>query len=107
MSYDMGQSEFAELAGIGRASLSRWESGQHIQNRSSDNLLFLLSFRENMTKLRRRAAAQAEPGNAAAHQLSDPKRRFRQLNNADLEILKIEADCFDPFPAHLEAAQCM
>lgn len=96
LSYDMGQAEFADLAGIGRASLSRWESAQVIQNKSSDNLLFLLSFQDNMTKLRRRVEAYKNRSHKTGSGTA-PSAKFRTLKNRDIEILKIEADCFDPY----------
>jgi len=105
MSYDMGQSEFADLARIGRASLARWESGQLIQNHSSDNLLFLLSFPENVVKLRKRTRAlKVQKGSEPPLGLN--KSKFRQLKTEDVAILKIEADCFDPFCAFEEGATC-
>lgn len=104
-SYDLGQSEFADLAGIGRASLARWEGGQLIQNHSSNNLLFLLSFPENLNKLRKRAQALKAQTSAAPSWAN--KSKFRQLKNEDVKILKIEADCFDPFCAFEEGATCM
>lgn len=102
-SYEMGQSEFADLTGIGRASMGRWESGQLIQNRSTDNLLFLLSFPENLNKLRRRAGAKEE--RKSGHVKSEAGK-FRVLTSQDVEILQIEADCFDPFAVYPEGLAC-
>ena len=45
--------EFAELTGIGEASLARWESGRLIQNVAYDTLLHLLTFPENVDRIRR------------------------------------------------------
>ena len=37
------QQEFAELTGIGEATISRWERGRLLQNRANDNFLRLLA----------------------------------------------------------------
>ena len=37
--YGLSQAEFSRIAGIGEASLSRWETGAQLQNASSDRLL--------------------------------------------------------------------
>jgi putative zinc finger/helix-turn-helix YgiT family protein len=46
------QSEFAELTGIGVATLSRWEQGRLIQTRALDRYLRLLQWEENVQRLR-------------------------------------------------------
>ncbi len=40
---DMSREEFAELTGLGTASLARWEAGSHPQNAAYDRLLRLLN----------------------------------------------------------------
>lgn len=40
---NLSQQDFARLAGVGVATVSRWERGRLIQNRGNDNLLFLLA----------------------------------------------------------------
>ena len=52
--YALSQAEYAEVLGFGKASLSRWEGGLLIQNQSSDNLLFLSTFKENLSRLKYR-----------------------------------------------------
>ncbi|MGH7173755.1 MAG: type II toxin-antitoxin system MqsA family antitoxin [Gemmataceae bacterium] len=37
------QQEFAELTGIGEATISRWERGRLLQNRANDNFLRLIA----------------------------------------------------------------
>lgn len=51
--YGMSQDEFAKATGLGLASIKRWECGAQIPNQSSDNLLRLLAFNENMDRLQR------------------------------------------------------
>lgn len=41
--FGMSRAAFAELTGLGEASLGRWESGAVIQNRANDRYLRLLS----------------------------------------------------------------
>ena len=51
------RSDASELTGIGEASLGRWERGASTQSLAFDRYLFLLSFRENVQRLRRYVAA--------------------------------------------------
>ncbi len=51
----LSRKAFAELAGVGEASLARWESGAQIQSESNDNLLRLLVDDKNVQELARRA----------------------------------------------------
>ena len=45
------QSKFAEVTGIGIASINRWEKGGVIQNPAMDNYLFLTGIAGNLTAL--------------------------------------------------------
>ncbi len=47
----MSQDQFAQMSGFGKASLGRWERGELLPNRSSDNLLRLLAYPENVVRL--------------------------------------------------------
>jgi putative zinc finger/helix-turn-helix YgiT family protein len=51
----MSQAKFAEITGIGVASLSRWESGQLMQSKSHDNLLRLTELRLNVEFLEKKS----------------------------------------------------
>ncbi len=55
----LSRAEFCELTGFGAASLQRWESGMVVPNASSDRLIFLLQFPDNVERLRKRTAAIA------------------------------------------------
>jgi len=77
--YDLTQEDFAKLTRFGVASLSRWETGQLIQNGANDQLLYLLHFKENVERLRNRSVegqtvpiTRHEPVAARTH-------RFRAL----------------------------
>jgi putative zinc finger/helix-turn-helix YgiT family protein len=50
----LGRAEFCQVAGFGPASLQRWESGLIVPNASSDRLIFLLQYPENVERLRTR-----------------------------------------------------
>ncbi len=52
--------EFCQLTGFGSASLQRWESGMVVPNASSDRLIFLLRYPDNVERLRKRATAIAQ-----------------------------------------------
>ena len=52
--YGMSRTEFARITRIGEASLADWENGRIIQNGAYDQLLFLLTYPENLERLRKR-----------------------------------------------------
>lgn len=54
--YHMSRAEFAAISGLGSASLARWETGALIPNAANARYLFLLSFAENITRLRAKDA---------------------------------------------------
>lgn len=49
---NLTRERFADLTGIGVASLARWENGQLVQSKSQDRYLRLLRFPENIRRLR-------------------------------------------------------
>ena len=53
----LARAQFCEISGFGIASLQRWESGATTQSLSSDRLIYLLRFPENLERLRQRNAA--------------------------------------------------
>jgi putative zinc finger/helix-turn-helix YgiT family protein len=56
----LGRAEFCEIGGFGIASLQRWESGQVIPNASSDRLIYLLQYDDNINRLKARNYAGKE-----------------------------------------------
>ncbi len=74
--YGLTQEVLAELTGLGVASLGRWERGAGIQNEACDALLRLLTFPENVERLRNRRASEAE---------QDPNPGMRATGAQDLE----------------------
>lgn len=94
---NMSQTEFATVSRIGRASLARWESGAIYQNGSSDSLIYLLGFPENVARLKSRFDTnrpdefRASPGE---------KPRFRCLTEAQIISMKISCATFELHPEH-------
>jgi putative zinc finger/helix-turn-helix YgiT family protein len=88
----MTQKGFADLLGVGHASLERWEGGENMQNQSMDNLILLLSspanknwlddqrLRRERTHLRRQAVV--------------PLDRFRVLSEAESIALRARSQKF-------------
>jgi DNA-binding transcriptional regulator YiaG len=52
--YGLSRPEFARLTRLGEASLARWEAGLLIQNAAYDQFLYLLTFPENIERLKQR-----------------------------------------------------
>ena len=50
--YGMTRAAFAQLTGLGEASLNRWENGLSIQTHANDRYLRLLKHAENLLRLR-------------------------------------------------------
>ena len=56
--YEMNRSEFAQVTGLGEATLNRWENGTLVQNRANDRYLRLLAIPEVMNRLTQLLAAR-------------------------------------------------
>jgi DNA-binding transcriptional regulator YiaG len=80
---------WANLTGLGEASLARWENGHLIQNPANDRLLYLLMFPDNLQRLRERLES------------SDKRRR----NVAPLGARASQVDGRFPFLADIETAR--
>jgi YgiT-type zinc finger domain-containing protein len=52
--YILSRVEFGQLSGLGSASLARWESGSLIPNIGNARYLYLLSFADNIARLKNR-----------------------------------------------------
>lgn len=106
--YEMTRLHFAEITRIGSASLSRWENGELIQNPANDQLLYLLTFEDNLQRLHERwapviesvsnpSAAPAAPIIAAElREGSYPQHRLRlRAVDVNAESVRREASAFD------------
>jgi len=90
--YALSKTDFSSLIKVGRISLSRWESGALLQNSSSDNLLYLMGFTENMDRLKKRQAEILEPAKTERK----PARKFK-LNEEQLSLAAIHSNNFSLF----------
>ena len=64
--YQMTRAAFAEVSGLGEATLNRWENGAVVQNLANDRYLRLLAIPEVMAILRTLTAAPSFPTNEDA-----------------------------------------
>ena len=95
--YELTQAEFSDLSKIGKASLSRWEGGMLIQNQANDNLLYLLTFKDNYNRLLERHNHH-EVTDKATELVGSFRPKFRAIHPNEMERLNREARRFDLFP---------
>jgi len=82
--YRLSRADFVRLTRIGEASLARWEGGLVIQNGSIDQLLYLMSFPENIDRLKYRQhrdplTVEPSPVSRSAADFARVAPRFRAL----------------------------
>ncbi len=92
--YGLSQQQFADITRIGRASLTRWETGTLYQNPANDSLIFLTCFPENMTRLQQRRAPKPSSKN------EDGFSKFRALTPSKQQAASREAASFILFATH-------
>lgn len=92
---DLGMTRrmFADLTKLGEATIARWEAGAVIQNAAYDNLLRLLTHRENVLRLRGGASPSAT--RRARTTVLPFTPRFRELGVVPPELLT-QAATFEP-----------
>lgn len=83
--YGMSRAVFARLTRIGEASLARWENGLLIQNQAYDHFLHLLTFPENLERLKSR---KTEAQLALQHYTPSPSSRTGK-GGIRLRVLKV------------------
>jgi putative zinc finger/helix-turn-helix YgiT family protein len=96
----LGRAEFCRIGGFGIASLQRWESGEVVPNASSDRLIYLLQYGDNLKRLRARDFEHAEPPTALA--ILSQQTECEALSNEELAEVKrrcSEASSVPHFPA--------
>ena len=69
--YGMDRADFAEVSGLGVATLARWENGLLIQTIASDRYLRLLSHPDNMQRLRSMSSGE-DPLPSARSEIIEP-----------------------------------
>lgn len=101
----LSRKQFSKLSGIGAASLARWESGELIQSESNDNLLRLLSKKQNadalasvrdvvLTSEAHLAPNIAGPSVAPALIMRKPRELYSGLDQSTLRILELQQKRF-------------
>lgn len=94
---NMTQTEFSATSRIGRASLTRWESGAVCQNGSIDGLIYLLGYPENVERLKSRF----QPNLIEEKQVElISKTRFRSLTTEQIISLQFSCSSFELHPQH-------
>lgn len=96
--YGFSQIEFSALSKIGKASLVRWETGVLIQNQSNDNLLYLLSFPDNVSRLNERARLRKACSAELTPNVMPFLSKFRATPDDEITRLLPVADRFELFP---------
>ena len=81
--YQLSRAGFAQLTKLGEASLARWERGELIQNAAYDQLLYLLTFEENLQRLKDRTSDNVRRNTLPASTL--PRFRVFKPSEADRE----------------------
>ena len=76
--YGMSRATFAQVTGLGEATLGRWENGVVIQNQANDRYLRLLAIPEVMRRLRDVLATEPAPSQAPGFS------KFRQFRVLDV-----------------------
>jgi len=89
--YGVSRATFAVKTRFGEASLARWETGQLIQNPANDNLLYLLTFSENWTRLLERGKSPVASVSESSKVLEMPSPRFRGLDEATIVAMRKES----------------
>lgn len=75
----MSRAAFAEVTGLGEATLNRWENGIKVQTLANDRYLRLLARPENMQRLRSVCSA----GQTPPPDPKPPNGKFRVLRLSD------------------------
>lgn len=75
-SYGMSRAAFAEVTGLGEATLNRWENGIKVQTLANDRYLQLLARPENMRRLKSVCSA----GQTPSPDSKPPNGKFRVLD---------------------------
>lgn len=99
--YGLTQLEFSQVSRIGKASLARWESGSLIQNYANDSLLYLLTFAENLGRLKTRfVKAISDVGTNVSKGTVVPFRpHFRMIDSSEAVRRQEEARKFELYVA--------
>lgn len=78
--YGLSRSEFAQVTGLGEATLNRWENGIKIQTLANDRYLRLLALPLSMQRLKRFGAS----AQTSSYSVNLNARKFQALSESDL-----------------------
>jgi putative zinc finger/helix-turn-helix YgiT family protein len=102
----LSRKAFAQLSGIGEASLARWETGELIQSESNDNLLRLLQWPENIRLLKKIRTSEVDSEPPATHVIARAQvssrvvaavtRHYSGLDAEEVQIKRQESKRFRP-----------
>lgn len=73
----LSQAQFAKCTRIGIASLKRWETGVVIQNAANDELIYLMTFPENIQRLNQRSRGEPLENSVVAPSIMALQTRHR------------------------------
>lgn len=90
---ELSQERFAQLTGIGVATISRWERGRLLQNRAMDNLLRLVEQREENVRFLAERQESEQPLDPSSSRI---KGQFPSLNDQEAAAARQKAVHFDP-----------
>ena len=91
---ELSQERFAQLTGIGVATISRWERGRLLQNRAMDNLLRLVQRSEENVRFLAEQQDGEQPSDPPSNRMQE---QFRGLKNQVADERRKRR--FDPCPA--------
>ena len=78
----LSRGEFARMTRLGEATIGRWERGELVQNAANDQLLYLLTFPENVVRLRGRIEHACSVGSSPTSRHESPRFRVLQPTEA-------------------------
>jgi len=98
--YSLSRTAFARLTRIGEASLARWENGLLIQSPAYDQFLYLLTFPENLERLKSRKLSEQlslrHNASSQSPRAGQHRMRLRALQVTETEIAAAEAFSLRP-----------
>jgi putative zinc finger/helix-turn-helix YgiT family protein len=80
---ELSQERFAQLTGIGIATISRWERGRLLQNRAMDNLLRLVARSEDNIRFLAERQDDAQPVDPPSNRI---KGQFRGIKDKEAAL---------------------
>ena len=92
--YDLSRNEFAQVTGLGEATLNRWENGIKIQTLANDRYLRLLALPLNMQRLKRFGSS----AQTSSSSVNPNGGKFQALSEPDIVLHQQEQGSFSLRP---------